>query len=461
MLSTVIVGGGPGGIGPLIAAAQLGCLPRWLDRGVAIVDRSQSLGGTLGRYIINSDTAGGAYLECLEAAHAPAEMRALLGHPISCELESFRFGLPPLSLVHRYMELLGSQLATMMEVRAPGTAHNRTEAKALHLERDGTVRLDAIGPDGMPKSIRSQTAIIALGGVLRGGFHHLKSGMRLSDCKLNGIISSDELMTKEGVTRVACILRAQPGRPVVILGGSHSGYAAASALVHLIPPNRLPPLQIALLQRRQPPVFYASVAAADADDYPITQKNVCARTLRVHRLGGLRGDGREIWRRVHGHSGPPLEARVEASLLSAYRASELRNILESAALVVTAFGYRAATLPIFDDDGCRIALSADQGDVSVNDECRILLEDGRPLRNVFGVGLGSGYRPTGSMGGEASFKGQANSLWLYQNDIGTLIFRGICTILRERSHNSREDHFPLEADLLKPKSSLKQSRTFR
>ena len=29
------------------------------------------------------------------------------------------------------------------------------------------------------------------------------------------------------------------------------------------------------------------------------------------------------------------------------------------------------------------------------------------------------------MGGEPNFDGQANSLWLYQNDIGEVIYRGI------------------------------------
>ena len=47
MLSSIIVGGGPGGLGPLIWAAQHGLLPDWLGRGVAVVERQAHLGGTL------------------------------------------------------------------------------------------------------------------------------------------------------------------------------------------------------------------------------------------------------------------------------------------------------------------------------------------------------------------------------------------------------------------------------
>jgi hypothetical protein len=39
--------------------------------------------------------------------------------------------------------------------------------------------------------------------------------------------------------------------------------------------------------------------------------------------------------------------------------------------------------------------------------------------------LGTGYKLPPSMGGEPNFDGQANSLWLYHNDIGAIIYRAI------------------------------------
>ena len=50
---------------------------------------------------------------------------------------------------------------------------------------------------------------------------------------------------------------------------------------------------------------------------------------------------------------------------------------------------------------------------------------GTVLHNIFGIGLGSGFKPNLAMGGEPSFSGQLNSLWLYQNDIGAVVYRGI------------------------------------
>ena len=38
-----------------------------------------------------------------------------------------------------------------------------------------------------------------------------------------------------------------------------------------------------------------------------------------------------------------------------------------------------------------------------------------------GIGLAAGFVPWGKLGGEASFVGQANGLWLWQNDVGMMI----------------------------------------
>jgi hypothetical protein len=46
---------------------------------------------------------------------------------------------------------------------------------------------------------------------------------------------------------------------------------------------------------------------------------------------------------------------------------------------------------------------------------------GNPISGLFGIGLAAGFVPRGKLGGEPSFVGQANGLWLWQNDIGSII----------------------------------------
>lgn len=426
MLSTLIIGGGPGGLGPLIWAAQQGLLPAWLDRGVAIVDRQDSLGGTLGRYGINSDSLGGSYLECLDAPGLPRGLRRLRFDPLTHEMARYRHGFPPLSLVDRYMHRLGKPIEAMLEGHSRAHFLARTEATCLRLQRDGSIAAELRSPDGTRTALTARTAIVALGGRQNWPEPPLLFDLTLAEC----LIPSDRLLSRAGLDEAAAILASAGARRIVILGGSHSAYSAAWALLQLPEAGNLQPGQIAIVQRQAPPIFYPDVEAADADLYPVVPGDVCPRTRRVNRLGGLRGNGRDLWRQIARRPGAEPEPRVATVPLESLDPASLRAAISQAALVVPAFGYRAATLPVLDAHGRRLPLNADSGGVSVDDQCRLMLADGAVLPNVFGIGLGSGYRPSGSMGGEPNFKGQANSLWLYQHDIGAVIYRAIHALLQ-------------------------------
>jgi hypothetical protein len=128
------------------------------------------------------------------------------------------------------------------------------------------------------------------------------------------------------------------------------------------------------------------------------------------------------------------ETRIAIVDVADLDADELRTLMDEAALVAPCLGYRSATLPIIDPSGHRLALRADANGDAVGDDCRLVLADGSVLPNVYGIGLGTGFRPSRGMGCEPNFSGQANSLWLYQNDIGATIYRGI--------HDKAEDDVP-------------------
>jgi hypothetical protein len=422
--STLIVGGGPGGLGPLLWAAQKGCLEAWLDCGVALVERSGRLGGTLGRYGINSDSLGSSYLECLDAEVLPPALRDLRHDPVTEEMRQHRDTFPPLPLVDRYMGRIGEALAAIMSDRSSCGLHLNTTVEALQLREDGTVAvLTRRGATG--KTLLARSAVVAVGGRQLGDEQELAPGLRIADCRPRHLLPSNRLLTHEGLAVADKIVRGADGRRIVVLGGSHSAYASAWALLALAGAETLVDGQLAILQRRPPRVFYPDRAAAEADCYAIEPGDVCRRTGRVNRMGGLRGHGRDIWRRIARRPDVVAEPRIAIHVLQDYSATALRAEIEQAALVVPCFGYRSATLPIIDPTGERVRLAADDNRNAVSAACRLLRADGAELPNVFGIGLGTGFRPSEAMGCEPNFDGQANSLWLYQNDIGGLIYRGI------------------------------------
>ena len=146
LLSSVIIGGGPGGLGPLIWAAQHGRLPDWLDDGVAIVERSGRLGGSLGRYGINSDSLGGSYLECLAARGHSRPAAPLRDEAVTREMALYRDAFPPLPLVDRYMSRIGIAMTEMLAEHPASALHLHTEARSIHLRSDGSVAVFAHSP---------------------------------------------------------------------------------------------------------------------------------------------------------------------------------------------------------------------------------------------------------------------------------------------------------------------------
>jgi hypothetical protein len=175
-------------------------------------------------------------------------------------------------------------------------------------------------------------------------------------------------------------------------------------LLGSLPGIRFDTAGVRLLYRSEPRIVYASTADAMSEAYRFSARDVCRATGRVHRLGGLRGDGRDLYRRMLGIDSLTPEPRAVALPIPNLSRRELVKELDAADLVVPAFGYRLTTVPVFDAAGRSIRLAA-SGPV-VDQDARLLTEDGTPLANVFGVGLGSDFTPWGTMAGEQSFHGQ-------------------------------------------------------
>jgi hypothetical protein len=424
ILSSIIIGGGPGGLGPLLWAAQHGRLATWLDEGVAVIERTGRLGGSLGRYGINSDSLGGSYLECLEPGVIPEPLRRVRDERVTHEMAVYRDAFPPLPLVDSYMVRIGQAVAETFAQHPASRLHMHAEARFVHLRGDGMVAVVVRDSYGPARTMVAQSAVVAVGGRQSWRDQCLMPGLRLSDCR-GRLLPSNDVLTHAGLVEASDILRNAGERRIVILGGSHSAYAVAWALLELPGAAHLEAGQVAIVQRRPPRVFYADRAAADADRYPVAPGDICPRTKRVNRMGGLRGHGRDIWRRIMHRPGTEAEKRIAILDMADLDRAQLRILLDEAALVIPCLGYRSATLPIFDPAGRRLALRADADGDAVGDDCRLALVDGSSLPNVYGIGLGTGFRPSLGMGCEPNFSGQANSLWLYQNDIGATIYRGI------------------------------------
>ena len=413
---TIVLGAGPAGIGLLVCAAQRGELAALLDRGLAIVERGARIGaGTLGDYVLNSDSLATSFVECLETGHAPPLLEPVARLPAANALIRGRERHAPLPRVAEFLGQLGETVRCRVDSHPHSTVLARTTAHALTLRGDGDVEVALDGPEtSTERRLVARSIVLALGGCqdLEAALCASVGGAALRE-HAERILLSDALLSRAGTALLRARLPAHGAR-VVVVGGSHSAFSVAWLLTRGEP--GLSGAAVTLLHRNRLRVFYPSPQAALADGYAeFDGEDVCPRTGRVHRLGGLRGDGRELWRRVTGraHRG---EERVTIRRIGEPGAGEadVRRILAQAHLIVPAFGYRARTLPLHDPAGERLPLRADAGGTLVGADARVVLASGPPLQRILGLGFAAGWQPPG----EASFHGQTNGVWLYHNVYG-------------------------------------------
>lgn len=427
----LIIGAGPAGTGPIVCAAQQGRLGQLLDSPILIIDRAERMGsGTIGQYAINSDTLGGTFLECLEGQAA-----AILGHVGESEpaqqIRAGRSGAVPLATVGNYMGLLGAALQQVIDRHPYSQFLPTTEARQVRRMADGTFESDLVvhhTNQSIELTVRSEAVVYAMGGSqnrARALEAEIVPGLNLWPYDQR-IMLTNTLLSSVGTAEIQQRLAGVDDPRVVIIGGSHSALSSAWVLLNRLPNVHFREASITILHREKLKIFYPTREAALAEGYSdFTDDDFCPLTKRLYRLGGFRLDSRDLLMRIRGMVPGHEERRVALQKLdpAADDPQAIRQLLDRADLIVPAFGYRPNTIPIHAEDGQPIELLGNQPGALplVDTECRLLDHAGQPIPGMYAIGLASGFKLSGSLGGEPSFRGQTNGLWLYQNGVGELI----------------------------------------
>ncbi|WP_066802923.1 aminotransferase class I/II-fold pyridoxal phosphate-dependent enzyme [Sphingomonas asaccharolytica] len=428
----LIVGGGPAGTALLTAASKQDRLVALAQAGLTLVERDDALGGgRLGQYAISSDSTAETFLSAVRDNPHP-EIAALIDHPAARQVARFVDALGvPLADAGPLLRVTGDRLGAIVAANGGNVATGHEVIEARRSPQGGwTTRLRRLA-DGSESERRSHNIVIATGGhqpldelvardVAGAPLH------RLADCRL---IQSDELLALGGLDRAADLLRSKRNPKVAVIGGSTSALASVALLLRSRPGIAFGAGGVTLLHRLPLRPFYHSEAAARADNFTdFGPDDICPVSGFVYRLGGFRLEARELVLRMLQVDGRAPDPRVAVHRI-ADDDVEARTIVETADLVIAALGYRPRALSLLEADGTSIALAAHAGRPMVDRYCRILDADEQPIPGAFGIGLAAGFVPWGRMGGEASFRGQANGLWQWQNDVGQMI---VDQVLSER-----------------------------
>jgi hypothetical protein len=425
----VIVGGGPAGLAPLLAAHRSGALGALLDDGVAIIDQSDSLGsGSIGTYAINSDSSGRTFVDCL-LSDDDTELTRLAGHELTRQLAAAGDGAVALRDAGRFLKVVGDAMQRLIAGHPASqvlTAHHALSVTQV----DGgyAVRVRELAT-GTERNLLTRNVVLATGAEQPG--ERLASetvgGFNLAERCTGPFLQSGHVLSAGGLDQVGRLLAGKPAPRVVIVGGSTSAAAVAHALLHRLPQVTFGAGGITLMHRRELRVYYPDRATALAEGYTEwTEQDVCPISGKVFRFAGFRLDSRELVMQVRGIGGRPPEPRLRLHRLGASDA-EAERLVAGADLVIAALGYRPRGLPVHDREGRPVTLLAQTGPQQplVDGQCRVLDAQGQPIPGLFGIGLAAGFVPRGRLGGEPSFQGQANGLWLWQHDVGSLIVEAV------------------------------------
>jgi len=443
----VIIGGGPAGVAPLLAAHRRGRLAEVLNLGVTVVEQSGAVGeGSIGRWCINSDSTGFSFADCL-AGPPDSELAALRNHPITQEVFAAGDRAVPLHRAGEFLAVVGKAINDVVTAAPKGKVLKYHTAVSTQRTSDGWLTRVRDTRNGRERTIESRHLILATGAnqpVERLQQEDV-AGVNLVKRCGDRLLQSGDVISREGFSAVARRLGTLGHPPrVAIVGGSTSAAALAQALLNQMPGVTFGPHGVAILHRRPLRIFYPNVEAARADNYTeFGPDDICPVSGRVFRLAGFRLDSRELIMRARGLGGRPAEPRLQLHRLGENDAESLA-LLDNADLVIAALGYRPRALTVLDTAGREVRLHSQTGPQAplVDGQCRVMDAEGKPLPDLFAIGLAAGFVPHGKLGGEPSFRGQANGLWLWQSDVGGLIVDALLTPCQKEYEKPWSTHQP-------------------
>lgn len=407
---TQIIGTGPAGLGIAVAADRVGALSTLLSRGVAFIDKNspEQIGGGQFRNLgIRSNSPGGDYLESI---NPKGVFGNLLATEAGQKLAEQRTELVPLTLVAEFLETLGKRLREVVSDFPESDVLPSTEISGIEYFPNHADRF-------VSGTVAEQRRFVSKNIVLATGGRETPIDLGSGNEKL--FLASDLLHDQ-----ISDALRARMARfscpNIVILGGAHSAFSAAWKIRQDFIATDFPHASVTIVHRHPVRLFYNTPEEAAADAYAFDPaQDVCLTTNRVNRFSGIRGDAKKLARAVTRGEVP--EVRLLACIEE--NRAAVTHHLATAAVIIQATGYVAASVPLLNEAGEVIGPRAKgNGQLDVTPTCGIFDTNGNCVPRAYAVGLGHGITPDPSIGGEPSFKhGVLDAVNLYHGKIGELI----------------------------------------
>lgn len=363
-----IVGFGPAAVGIFVAADRLGVVNALLNHGVYIYEKHENANqwNSLD-YKIPSNSPVGDFISGIRKDGIFADVmnsvavRRWLDRPD----ESIC-----LTLVSRFLKELMKCVVNAFERNRHSKILWGSAISKLYLDEEKGFCV----PYDRDSHVLSDSLVLASGAKNRE--------MPKVIPKTLAVVSSDSLLRRREQDRIKAAIGS--GHPIVIFGGSHSGFSSVGYLLREFGPM-LSRDQIHVVSRSRVVQMYSARECADrvldARDF------VNPLTGEINKFNGLRRDARALYRSIV--SGD--EWRVRLYELEG-NGNPITDCLElkrnCTPLIINATGYEPRVPQLFDSNNNEVRLTRTTSNVCKDPCSGELLSEGRAIRNLFATGLG-------------------------------------------------------------------------
>ena len=437
--ANAVCGLGPAGCGFLLHAIKENAIGRLVDQGLVLIDRAAVPGpGKVGSYQLTGNSLSKAFLDCADDPKLAWLFHDLCASaPSVVKLRAMLQAAPPLDIVGEFLTAIAARTIEYLSSEYQVPVLLETSVDLISRQVDGSFSLSVSQiENGRRFNLTADNVLCGFGGrqpldaIARC---EVQPGLRLGDHADRIMTSDDFLMMPNDAVRASIPLAASGSDHVVVVGGSHSAMSTIDRLTEAMGPAGL--RRIIMLQKKPPRLYYASADEARHDGYAFDDPgDICPMSGRVNRFGGLRYRSFDVGRSIL-ETGMTPDGSVEVvsvplSDLGPEGRERVQDYLTRAAAVIAGVGYEANLPRVVDPFNREIKLSNQTGGLAIDDDGRALTASNQPVSGLYVFGIGSRLlKRSDAIGGEPSFQGSADGVWLYHNHGGSVILNAVMKTL--------------------------------
>ena len=432
-----VTGFGPAGCGFLLHAIKTSSIERLVDDGLIVIDRAARPGaGKIGDYQLTGNSLSRAFLDCIddpEIAWLFEDLNTI--QPSIRQLRDLEFEAPPLDIVGEFLTAVARRTMDHLVERYGVPFLLETDIERIERSDLGryTLHLRSLSTDHV-FSVGAGSVVCALGGRQSKkvvGKTEIIPGITLDDATSHLMVSDEFLMLSDDAIRAAIPIEGEASGDVVVVGGSHSAISTVDRLCQALAPAGLK--RLTMLHGSPLRLYYASADEAHQDSYPfLDPEDICPMSGRVNRFGGLRYRSLDVAKSILkiGRT-PDHDVDIHWLPLKSTSPKVISRTLREAPAVIACMGYQANLPPIVNSNNIAIPLCNWPRGVEVDELGQVMTVFQGPMHGMFAIGIGSTLlRRSDAIGGEPSFRGSADGVWLYHNHGGGVILNAL------KSHQS-------------------------